>query len=72
MTPYRISAAVRTASKQITVIIEGPGVEAGGLRLAILGAAEDCAIYYRRPRRMSNFSQTIKQGSVTVEQSAPR
>ena len=32
MTPYRISAAVRTASKQITVIIEGPGVEAGGLR----------------------------------------
>ena len=31
MTPYRISAAVTTVSKQIAVIIEGPGVEAGGL-----------------------------------------
>ena len=58
MTPYRISAAVRTASKQITVIIEGPGVEAGGLRLAILGAVktvqfitddhEECLISHRR------------------------
>src|SRR5207249_7576767 len=40
MTPYRISAAVRTASKQITVIIEGPGVEAGGLRLGFSSRQE--------------------------------
>jgi hypothetical protein len=32
MTPYRISAAATTASKQIAVIVQGPGVETGGLR----------------------------------------
>ena len=60
MTPYRISAAVRTASKQITVIIDGPGVEADGLRLGFSSRPE--AQYLADAMNLA-FEQGFREGA---------
>ena len=65
MKPFRISAAVTIASKKIAVVIEGPGIEPGGLRRQFSSRAEAHDVV---DAMNLGFDQGFKMGSKTQEQ----